>query len=573
MKNLHTTNNSRRAFLRKSSLWSIGAMTLPPFLGSFLSGCDDDFLDRQPLDAITDVSFWKTEEQLKLAVNACYASLKGKNVVDMENLGDNTIYPPRSDYQAISSGNFDFTTGTLNNEWDAQYTGIRRCNHFLENFKKAEGVKGEKMAQFEGEVRFMRAFLYSYLTFFFGDVQLIEKTLEITDPEVYGSRAPRAVVVDFILAELGEAAKGLPKSYGTADLGRITKGAALGWKARVALFYGRWDVAEAAAKAVMDLGVYQLYSNGDPKTSYNELFTDKGRLAAGKNKETMLARLHVLDVATHNMSRETQVPDQQARFSPTKSLVDSYLCADGKPVTLSPLYSEATYADIFKNRDPRMSQTVLAPESEWGGKDDGDADDKPNTLFTTPKYNADKKGCLTGTGYYFTKYVDIPAVGTYNKDDNDIHIMRYAEVLLTYAEARFELGKLTQQDVDDTINKLRDRVGMVHMKLSDLAEWGLDVREEIRRERRVELALEGQRYFDILRWKQGDLLAQDVKGAKKSLIPAHNQQYIKSIPVDAQGYMIIQSGRRFENPRNYLWPIPFTQLNMNPQLGQNPGWE
>jgi starch-binding outer membrane protein, SusD/RagB family len=548
-------------------------MTLPPLLGSFLSGCEDDFLNRAPLDAITDVSFWKTEEQLKLAVNGVYAALKGKNVVDMENLADNTIYPPRSDYQAISSGNFDFTTGTLNSEWDAQYTGIRRCNHFLENYNKAEGIKAENMAQYVGEVRFMRAFLYSYLTSFFGDVQLITKTLEINDPEVYGARTPRTQVVDFILEELEEAAKGLPKTYGAADLGRITKGAALGWKARVALFYGRWEVAEAAAKAVMDLGVYQLYSNGDPKTSYNELFTDKGRLAAGKNKETMLSRLYLLDVTTHNMSRETQVPDQQARFSPTKALVDSYLCADGKPISLSPLYSEASYADLFKNRDPRMSQTVLAPGGEWGGKDDGDTDDKPNTIFTAPKYNADKKGCLTGTGYYFTKYVDIPAVGTFNKDDNDIHVMRYAEVLLTYAEARMEQDKLTQADVDNTINKLRERVGMVPMKLSELAEWGLDVREEIRRERRVELALEGQRYFDILRWKQGDLLAQDVKGVKKSLIATHNQKYITGVPVDAQGYTIIQSGRRFESPKNYLWPIPFTQHQMNPKLGQNPGWE
>ena len=573
MKNSHITDKSRRSFLRKSSLWSIGAMTLPPLLGSFLSSCEDDFLDRAPLDAITDVTFWKTEEQLKMAVNGCYASLKGKNVVDMENLGDNTIYPPRSDYQAISSGNFDFSTGTINSEWVAQYNGIRRCNHFLENYAKAEGIQEDDMARYAGEVRFIRAFLYSYLTFFFGDVQLITKPLEVNDPEVYGTRQDRAKVVDFILAELEDAAKGLPPTYGAADLGRITKGAALGWKSRVALFYGRWDVAEAAAKAVMDLGVYQLYSNGDPKTSYNELFTDKGKLSTGGNKETMIARLHVLDVATHNMSRETQVPDQQARFSPTKSLVDSYLCTDGKPITLSDLYSEDTYADIFKNRDPRLSQTVLAPGSEWGGKDDGDTDANPSAIFTTPKYNADKKGCLTGTGYYFTKYVDIAAVGTYNKDDNDIHVMRYAEVLLTYAEARMEQGTLTQLDVDNTINKLRERVGMAPMVLADLAAWGLDLRQEIRRERRVELALEGQRYFDILRWKQGDLLAQDVKGVKKSLIPTHNQKYITSIPVDADGYTIIQSGRRFENPKNYLWPIPFTQLQRNPQLGQNPGWE
>jgi len=562
----------RKVIRRKASL-AFAAIAIPLFLGTTLTSCEDEFLERQPLDAITDVTFWKTEEQLEQAVNGTYASLKGKNFADMENLGDNTIYPPRSDYQSISSGNFDFTSGTLNSEWTAQFDGIRRCNHFLENYNKAEGVVNEaKLAQYVGEVRFMRAFLYSYLSFFFGDVPLLTKTLNIGDPEIYGPRTQRKEVVDFILNELEAAAQGLPKTYGGADLGRITKGAALGWKARVALFYGRYDVAEAAAKAVMDLGVYQLYSNGNPETSYNELFTDAGKLAAGKNKETMLARIHLENVAMHNMSRETQVPDQTARFNPTKSLVDAYLCLDGLPIDKSPLYKEETYADIFKNRDPRMTQTILAPGAAWGGLDDGDQDDKPNTIFNLPKFNADKKGSVTGTGYYFTKYVDIPAVKTYNKDDNDIHLLRYAEVLLTYAEARLEQGTLTQTDVDMTINQLRERVGMVPMNIAELASNGLELREEIRRERRIELAREGQRYFDILRWKQGDLLAQDVKGVKKSLIPSWSQRYVTSFPTDAEGYLIINTGRRFDAGKNYLWPVPFTQLQQNPNLGQNPGW-
>ncbi|MFT2009987.1 RagB/SusD family nutrient uptake outer membrane protein [Pontibacter sp. 13R65] len=562
----------RKPFLRRTAL-GVASLAIPVILGASLSSCKDDFLDRQPLDAITDVTFWKTQQQLELAVNGTYAYLKAKNFADMENLADNTIYPPRSDYQAISSGNFDFTAGTLNSEWTAQYNGIRRCNHFLENYSKAEGtVDAETLSQYVGEVRFMRAFLYSYLSFFFGDVPLITKTLNIGDPEIYGERTPRAEIVDFILNELDEAAQGLPVSYGNSDLGRITKGAALGWKARVALFYGRYDVAEAASKAVMDLGVYELYSNGNPATSYHELFTDAGKLANGRNKETILARVHLENVSMHNMSRETQVPDQTSRFCPTKSLVDAYLASDGLPIEISPLYSENSYEEIFKNRDPRMTQTILAPGSEWGGKDDGDQDDKPNEIFNLPKFNADKKGCVTGTGYYFTKYVDIPAVGTYNKDDNDIHLLRYAEVLLTYAEARLEQGTLTQQDIDITINKLRERVGMVPMTVADMAAHGLNLRDEVRRERRVELAREGQRYFDILRWKQGELLAQDVKGVKKSLIPSWSQTYVASYPTDENGYLIVNTGRRFDESRNYLWPVPFNQLQQNPALGQNPGW-
>jgi hypothetical protein len=545
-------------------------------LASWLAGCSKDFLNRSALDAITNDQFWKSEAQLKLAVNACYDYLKGKNVVDMENLGDNTIYPPLSDYQNISTGNYDFTLGTLNNEWVNQYKGIRRCNHFLENYKKAQGIRETSMKQYAGEVRFLRAFLYSYLSFFFGDVPLVTNTLGIGDDLVYGERTPRAEVVDFILQQLDSAAAELPVSYGAADLGRITKGAALGWKSRVALFYGKYDVAEAAAKAVMDLNIYQLYTNGDQATSYYELFTHKGKLAAGANKETILARLYLIDVSMHNMSREAQVPDQTARFNPTKSLVDAYLCTDGRSIDKSPLYNEGTqtgYGDVFNNRDPRMRQTVLAPGANWGGKDDGDENATPSDVFNLPKFNSDKKGCVTATGYYFTKYVQVSAVPTYNKDPNDIHIMRYAEVLLNYAEAREMQGKLTQADLDATVNLLRDRVGMHHMIIAELASWNMDLREEIRRERRIELALEGQRYFDMLRWKKGALLAADVKGMKKDFIPDYMQPYVANVPVDADGYMIINTNRRFTDPKNYLWPVPLTQVQRNTALGQNPGWE
>lgn len=113
---------------------------------------------------------------------------------------------------------------------------------------------------------------------------------------------------------------------------------------------------------------------------------------------------------------------------------------------------------------------------------------------------------------------------------------------------------------------------MVPMNIAELASNGLELREEIRRERRIELAREGQRYFDILRWKQGDLLAQDVKGVNKSLIPSWSQRYVTSFPTDAEGYLIINTGRRFDAGKNYLWPVPFTQLQQNPNLGQNPGW-
>lgn len=543
------------------------------FLGLMvLVSCNKDFLDRQPLDELVDETFFTNEETLQLAVNGCYAYLKGKGTLDMENLGDNTLNSSVTDYQRIGSGNYNSDLGTINSEWTTDYDGIRRCNAFLENYQKATGRESVKESM-AAEVRFIRAYLYFYLTQFYGDVQLIRKTLLITDPEVYGTRQSKAEVVDFILSELDEAAAKLPTAQTGTNLGRITKGAALAMKARVALYNGKWDVAEKAAKDVMDLGIYQLYSNGSPDSSYKELFTYKGKLKNGKNNETILARMYSADALVyHNMSREAHVPDQASRWNPTKALVDAYLCTDGLPISKSPLYKEDTYANLFKNRDPRMVQTILAPNSPWGGKQDGRNTSSSTTwdVFVTPKFVSNKRGCVTITGYYFIKYVELSTVGLVSKDENDIHLIRLAEVLLTYAEARMEQGKLTQADIDLTINKLRQRVGMKAMTLTDLAANGLDLRTEVRRERRVELALEGQRYFDILRWKQGDLLAADVKGMKKTL--AFRASDVSNMAADAQGYIIANKDRVFTDPKNYLWPVSLTQFQRNPKLGQNPGW-
>src|SRR5690606_25323611 len=125
-------------------------------------------------------------------------------------------------------------------------------------------------------------------------------------------------------------------------------------------------------------------------------------------------------------------------------------------------------------------------------------------------------------------------------------------------------------DVDMTINKLRDRVGMKHMNLAELAANGLDIREEIHRERRVELALEGQRYFDIIRWREGEKLAQDVKGTNVQWLPDYLN--LSNLRTDNEGFIIVSSGRTFDPSRNYLWPVPLPQLERNPDLGQNPGW-
>lgn len=540
------------------------------FLTIFSTSCQKNFLERYPLDQLVDENYWATEEHLVLAANACYANVKSKNTIDMERMGDNAFQSTTSDnYRIIGSGNFGYELATLNNEWRAMYTAIRDCNVFLLNYNRAESVPVERREEIAGEVRAIRAYLYAYLTLFFGDVPLVTEPLDVD--EVFGPRDPAETIQDFILDEFDAAAETLPPGLRDAgNIGRMTKGAALAMKARYALYFGRYAVAEDAAKQVMDLGVYELWNQGTPETTYNLLFTHAGKIRTGNNKETIVARIHLLDVHMHNMSRETQVPDQSTRFSPTKSLVDAYLCSDGLPIDKSPLYGENTYEAIFENRDPRMKQTILAPGAEWGGRSDGNPNQPDINIFTAPKFLNDRLGCVTLTGFYFTKYVHVPAVAQVSRDENDIHLLRYAEVLLTYAEALLEQGKLTQVAIDETINLLRDRVGMKRMVISELEANEMDLREEVRRERRVELALEGQRYFDIKRWQIGSVLGEDVLGVRRSLVM--DESSVQNQRVNGSGYIIVHDGRRFVEPQHYLWPVPQTQLDRNPALGQNTGW-
>ncbi|PVH26487.1 RagB/SusD family nutrient uptake outer membrane protein [Sphingobacterium corticibacter] len=535
-------------------------------------GSCSDFLDRVPQDEIVNETYWKTQEHLEMAATAIYSRVKAKNFVDMENMGENTMWPSGNQYKDIGSGVFPVTQPTVNSEWANMYRDVRECNAFLENYAGATENQVGAKERLAAEVRVIRALAYSFLTSFYGDIPLLTKTLNPDDPELYDDRTPQSEVVDFLLQDLDAAAAVLPSAIPTGEnLGRVSKGTALTLKSRIALTYGRYDVAEQAAKAVMDMGVYELYNTGNPATNYWELFTRAGKLAGGRNKETIFARMHLTDVIMHNLSREIQVPDQFARFVPTRSLVESYLCSDGLPIDKSPLYKDDTYADVFQNRDPRMTQTILVPGDKWGGRFDGRpvAQNPDPTVFQVPKFSQDGRGSVTTTGYYYKKYVEPSAVGLVSRDDNDIHHMRYAEVLLNYAEARLEQGKLTQADLDISINLLRDRVGMTRMNLNFLAQHGLDVREEIRRERRVELVLEGHRYFDVRRWREGERLGQDIEGVKASWFPQLSAStYRKS----TDGFLLVQWTRAFESPKNYLWPVPQTQFERNPNLGQNPGW-
>jgi hypothetical protein len=184
---------------------------------------------------------------------------------------------------------------------------------------------------------------------------------------------------------------------------------------------------------------------------------------------------------------------------------------------------------------------------------------------------------MTYSGYYLSKYVEPSKVGQVGQDDNDVIMFRYAEVLLNYVEARERAGGITQATLDSTINLLRDRVGMVHMNLANLPA-GSDIRKEIQRERRVELYFEGHRYFDIIRWRQGELLGRDLLGVNRNWLdpaklPAGILGTLKWKSVDGGQYMVVETGRTFDPAKHYLLSLPFNQMQRNPSLRpNNPGW-
>lgn len=571
-----------------------------------LTACNDDFLEKPPLENLTDPVFWQSEQQVRSAANACYAGLEGKGILNYGEIpADNVMWYRNMDWKQIGAGQYGSDLGTINSRWNQYYARIRRCNYFLDNYTRATMMKSEDLERFAAEVKTIRAFIYFYLTSWFGDVPLIVSTDFPIDPKDYMGRIPRVEVIDYLMQDLDDAADNLPTFIepATSNFGRISAAGAIALKARIALHNERWDVAEKACERLMpggDLAYHQLYSTGNPEQDYSDLFKFAGRASRqSHNKETIIAMVYNYDLSTttkthHNLSRELQVPDQYSRFNPTKAFIDSYLCDDGLPIEKSPRYrGNATtvphynsYALIFENRDPRLKQTIVYPGYDrWEGGEDGRGKAAITTkIFQSPKFTNDKKGSATVTGFYPHKYCEPTKVSFINGDDNDIIILRYGEVLLIYAEAMFKQGKFNQEVADKTINLLRKRVGMKEMLLTDLTANGMDVETEIRRERRIELFFEGLRWFDITRWKEGYRLGVDssespekqeigiIKGLRKDNV--YNQDDIKNFPFNKEGFLIHDDTRIFSNPKNYLFPVPYIATQVNPNLNpNNPGWD
>ena len=548
-----------------------------------LTSCNDSFLDRIPHDALTDANYWQTETHLSSVANTFTSSLSGKDWLNKtEIMADSAPWSVTTAWRTIGGGYFTSDASQINSVWSAAYTGIGRTNYFLNNYQRATGVKEEVRERYAAEAYFYRAYNYWILTSLFGDVPLVTSELNVESPDVFRGRDARKDVIDRITKDLEDHYKALPEyvAAGSSDFGRVSQCAALALLSRIYLYNGRYEDAVSACERAMSSTYYKLYSTGHADVDYVNLFNYTGRASRNPaNKETLIAFVYNYDLGessrtSHNLSRECWVPNDYARFTPTASMIECYLTKDGK---IWDPNSATSYEDVFKDRDPRMTQSILAPGTKWEGGESGDMLSTDKTVFTYPKFDNSKDGCMSYTGYYMRKYVEPSTVKDVGHDDNDIVLIRYAEVLLNYAEAKEQLGTLTQSDIDKTINLLRDRVGMVHLKLSEIPA-GSDIRTEIRRERRVELFFEGHRYFDIIRWKQGEILGEDLLGVRKDYLdPARLKEGIignlKWKTVNGKEYLVLESGRTFDPEKNYLLPVPFTQMQLNPQLApNNPGW-
>jgi len=596
----------------------------------FCSACNDDFLERYPLDAVSDAAYWTSEGDFENYMNQFYSLFPSKTnyaaKYDWEIGSDNIIGDGEGAAQVPgkifrNSSDASLTDGS----WNSIYDWSRKINYFLE---KKDNVPEDKLTiigkHYIGEAYFFRAWIYYTGLKRFGGVPYFDKVLTDTDEDLYSPRLNRYDLAKKIMADMDLAIENLQwKGNGPAGVsGRITKEAALGYKAQMALFEGSWEhyhqgsdfgvdgkdgsdflkMAHEAAKTLMDKMGSSVYK-GDAGSEYRSLFNKDNYAGIS----SVLHYRHYLpdDGVGHRWNN--YYGESGGSIGLTKSLVDDYLMADGTPKELSGDYQGDEFlVDLLQDRDPRLIQSTYNPNEGTIQ----DVQEKPGSDYKMPTMTGTY---VCPTGYWVHKgYAPQDAAYQGGKAGSGLIYLRYAEVLLAYAEAKAILEILLQSDIDISINVLRDRIGMGAMDLNTLAAWEGNaeyvkiyqgesvVINEIRRERRVELALEGQRYDDLRRWAQLDLVNNWVpRGVKMQQffdyaaspegIEAGLDSKItpSNFEVDSQGYLLALGklgdfgegdiGFRISESRDYLWSVPVAEITLYKEKGdvvltQNPGW-
>ena len=578
-----------------------------------LTACED-WLDKKPLDKISQYDYFKDATALELFSNPFYNNLLAKE--PFKEQSDQLVQYNLSN--EMIGGN-KRTVPSTGGGWT--WTDLRRMNTLLA--MAAEYCEDPAaVTKYSAITRFFRAFFYFDKVKRFGDVPWYDKELGSADPELYKARDSRELVLTNMIKDIDDAVNsgGLSEK---ATPYRVNKWTALALKARFCLYEGTYrkyhginleghdykyylDLAAETAKQIMDESPYKLFKTGNPATDYVTLFTKED----ADEGEYMLAIKNDAGLQIFHNATGYAVMVTQGRPGLTRKLVNAYLMKDGKKFTDQPGWQEMTFLEETKDRDPRMAQSVRTPGYTRIG----------STTVEAPDIS------VANTGYQLVKFVQArpPEGDRGDKSTCDMPVFRFTEVLLNYAEAKAEAGTLTQDDLDISINKIRERAGMPDLKLTTAnanPDWYLSSEEygypnvtgpnkgvilEIRRERAIELLEEGFRYNDLMRWKAGYCIDQPITGIyfpgpgeydlsgdgkadvilypKGSAKPSAGEgvqvyELDKDIYLtgekSSKGYMFYHKTverTKFNEGRDYLYPIPSTERELNPNLEQNPGW-
>ncbi|HCY42682.1 MAG TPA: RagB/SusD family nutrient uptake outer membrane protein [Prolixibacteraceae bacterium] len=520
-------------------------------------------LDLAPTNKFTEENYWTSPEKANMVLNMAYSQMTSNDYFfSTEALSDN-MYEGRgsSSEKAISSGQADASNGRFANEWKNCYEGIKTCHTFLENVDRIPVMDEQLKNRMKAEARFIRAFLFFRLTTWYGDVPLFDKDLTLSESKAI-ARTPQAEVLTFVRNELDAILEFLPtkEEYSDDDKGRITSGAVIAFKARTYLYSNDWaNVVTNCEKLInsTEFGTYSLFS------SYEGIFLPENEY----NSEVILDLAYVPSLRTWGNFYDYAPLSVGARvnsLSPTQELVNDYITLNGKTITAAGSgYSET---DPYKNRDPRLSATVVYHNYSWKK-----ADGSTQTIYIKPGTAPNESAAVdeykgqgtnsTSTGYYMRKYYDPTALASMTSGLNLI-LIRYADVLLMYAEAKNELDQMDEAIWNKTIKALRARAGFTDPEALVFTAGATkqQLQDIIRRERRCELASEGLRIHDLRRWKTAEVLLNTYP---------HGAQYGDA--ATDNGYIRLDK-RNFNKDRDYLWAVPQSEKDINPNLGQNAGY-
>lgn len=577
-----------------------------------LASCSNDFLDVDPVDRYSDAVVWSDEQLVTAFVNNIYNGQKwGFHTVMLSSLCDESmeVWAWESSpvvmselspsYQGIMAPGF-WIMAFHNITWNNLYQNIRACNRFLEN-TKSDDQQSATIKRLSGEVYYLRGYFYAWLADLWGGVPLIDRSFT-PDDELTVARSSYEETINFICADLDRAAELLPLD---GDKARATKGAALALKARVLLhaasdFYAsqdkwalgyahpeligytagdrkqRWQRAKDAALAVMNLGKYQLHGAGQQWANAEEAIKNYTSIFLCHDSEEDIM-VQYFDYINYDQG-DFQLP-RPGMFNspngfhgwggntPTGQLVDAFEMADGTPFSWN---NPEQAARPYEGRDPRFYSDILYDGSHWRQRPDDTYAADPEGIVQTGYYEQPDGSYTAGldtrqgpiedwngsyTGYYMRKFLDPSVNHQYDKQPWPWRQLRYAEVLMNYAEACIELGE--DAAARETINQIRRRAGMPDLSS---ALTGDALRQAYRHERQIELCYEQSRYFDIRRWMIAPNVLQDAQGIDI------RHRIGKALP----DYKIIDVQQRQWQDKAYLMPIYLSEMQKNDKLIQNP---